>query len=92
MRIERERIADQIAADVIGGPMPLARALHALARVAAATPPASVAPAARDGDLLDRIRRLARPDTPPPRPAGGVPVPALACPVGRFGAWAALRA
>ncbi|WP_167385888.1 M56 family metallopeptidase, partial [Achromobacter ruhlandii] len=53
LRIERERIADQIAADVIGGPMPLARALHALERVAAATPPAPVAPAARDGDLLD---------------------------------------
>lgn len=92
LRIERERIADQIAADVIGGPMPLARALHALARVAAATPPAPVAPAARDGDLLDRIRRLARPDTLAARRAVAVPVLAMSCAVAGFGAWSALTA
>ncbi|MFY2842469.1 M56 family metallopeptidase [Achromobacter ruhlandii] len=92
LRIERERIADQIAADVIGGPMPLARALHALERVAAATPPAPVAPAARDGDLLDRIRRLARPDTLAARRAVAVPVLAMSCAVAGFGAWSALTA
>lgn len=91
LRIERERIADQMAATVIGDPMPLARALHALESVVADAP-APVAPAARDGDLLDRIRRLARPDTLAARRAVALPVLAMSCAVAGFGAWSALTA
>ncbi|GAB1847665.1 hypothetical protein MyNCGM683_25170 [Achromobacter xylosoxidans] len=91
LRIERERIADQMAATLIGSPMPLARALHALAR-AATESPAPVAPAARDGDLLDRIRRLARPDTLAARRAVALPALAMSCALAGFGAWSALAA
>ncbi len=91
LRIERERIADQMAATLIGSPMPLARALHALARTATESP-APVAPAARDGDLLDRIRRLARPDTLAARRAMALPALAMSCALAGFGAWSALAA
>jgi D-alanyl-D-alanine endopeptidase (penicillin-binding protein 7) len=91
MRIERERIADQLAAELIGSPMPLARALHALERVAADAP-APVAPAARDGDLLDRIRRLVRPDTLAGRRAVALPVLSMSFALAGFGAWSALTA
>ncbi|OZI28673.1 hypothetical protein CEG14_22240 [Bordetella genomosp. 1] len=91
LRIERERIADQMAAALIGSPMPLARALHALER-GAADAPAPVAPAARDGDLLDRIRRLVRPDTLAGRRVVALPVLAMAWALAGFGAWAALTA
>nr|WP_275298724.1 M56 family metallopeptidase [Achromobacter xylosoxidans] len=91
LRIERERIADQMAATLIASPMPLARALHALAR-AATESPAPVAPAARDGDLLDRIRRLARPDTLAARRAVALPALAMSCALAGFGAWSALAA
>ena len=49
--------------------------MNALSRDADAAP-APVAPGARDGDLLDRIRRLTRPDSLPARRA--VAMPALA--------------
>ena len=75
IRIERERIADDMAAALIGQPRRLALALNALSQDADAAP-APVAPAARDGDLLDRIRRLTRPDSLPARRA--VAMPALA--------------
>jgi D-alanyl-D-alanine endopeptidase (penicillin-binding protein 7) len=91
LRIERERIADQMAAELIGSPMPLAHALHALERVAADAP-APVAPAARDGDLLDRVRRLARPDTLAGRRAVALPLLAMSCALAGFGAWSALTA
>ncbi|WMD20211.1 M56 family metallopeptidase [Achromobacter seleniivolatilans] len=91
LRIERERIADQMAAALIGSPMPLARALHSLER-AAADAPASVAPAARDGDLLDRIRRLVRPDTLDARRVVALPVLAMSCALAGFGAWTTLMA
>ena len=90
LRIERERIADQMAAALIGDPMPLARALHALERANDA--PAPVAPAARDGDLLDRIRRLVRPDTVATRRVVALPVLAMSCALAGFGAWSALTA
>lgn len=91
LRIERERIADQMAAELIGSPMPLARALHALERVAADAP-APVAPAARDGDLLDRIRRLVRPDTLAGRRAVALPLLAMSCALAGIGVWSALAA
>lgn len=90
LRIERERIADQMAAALIGNPMPLARALHALERANDA--PAPVAPAAHDGDLLDRIRRLVRPDTVATRRMVALPVLAMSCALAGFGAWSALTA
>ena len=74
IRIERERIADDMAAALIGQPRRLALALNALSQDADAAP-APVAPAARDGDLLDRIRRLTRPDSLPRAPRA---MPALA--------------
>ncbi|WP_116519719.1 M56 family metallopeptidase [Achromobacter insuavis] len=91
LRVERERIADQMAATLIGGPMPLARALHALENASAGAP-VPVAPGARDGELLDRIRRLVRPDTLRARRAVALPVLALSCALAGFGAWSALTA
>ncbi|WZB77268.1 M56 family metallopeptidase [Achromobacter insuavis] len=87
LRIERERIADQMAAALIGGPMPLARACT---RWNAPTMRRRRWRAARDGDLLDRIRRLVRPDTLAARRAVALPVLAMSCALAGFGAWSAL--
>ncbi|KUY70912.1 M56 family metallopeptidase [Burkholderia sp. RF4-BP95] len=89
IRIERERIADQIAAALIGSPMPLARALHALDNSEIGTP-VPVAPGARDGELLDRIRRLVRPESLSARRAVALPVTTLSIALAGFGAWSAL--
>lgn len=91
IRIERERIADQMAAALIGSPMPLARALHALDNAEVGTP-VPMAPGARDGELLDRIRRLVRPDSLPGRRAVALPVMTLSIALAGFGAWSALPA
>lgn len=91
MRIERERIADRIAGTVIGDPRLLAHALHALQRCTTDAP-APVAPAARDGDLLDRIRRLVQADTRRGRPAVVLPVLTLFFALAGFGAWSVLNA
>jgi len=88
LRIERERIADQMAAVLIGSPMLLARALHALESTSADAP-VPVAPAARDGELLDRIRRLLRPDTLAARSGMTRPMLALSCALACFGVWSA---
>ncbi len=66
IRIEREHIADQLAAQAIGEPRRLARALYELSEHAA-TPPApslaapSLALAAQGGHLMSRIEQLVRP-------------------------------
>lgn len=60
IRAEREQIADALAADVIGEPRRLARALSELERVQFSS--CALAQAASGGDLVDRIRRLVRPD------------------------------
>lgn len=91
IRIERERIADQIAAALIGSPLPLARALHALDNSQIGTP-VPVAPGARDGELLDRIRRLVRPESLSARRAVALPVMTLSIALAGFGAWSALTA
>ena len=74
IRIERERIADDMAAALIGQPRRLAR-LERLEPGCRRRARAGGA-GARDGDLLDRIRRLTRPDSLPARRA--VAMPALA--------------
>jgi D-alanyl-D-alanine endopeptidase (penicillin-binding protein 7) len=61
IRIEREQIADDIAARALGEPRRLARALSELERFQFSTH--HLAQAANGGDLMSRIKRLVRPDT-----------------------------
>lgn len=64
IEVERELIADDMAASILGQPWPLARALLALDKlqIAGLT---QTAMAANGGDLLSRIKRLVRPDAQP---------------------------
>lgn len=67
IRIERELIADDIAANALGEPRRLALALSALDRHAAATHPHAthaLAQAAQGGHLMTRIQQLIRPTRP----------------------------
>ncbi|GAA4786389.1 M56 family metallopeptidase [Lysobacter hankyongensis] len=67
IRIERELIADDIAANALGEPRRLALALSALDRHAAATHPhatPALAQAAQGGHLMTRIQQLIRPTRP----------------------------
>jgi len=61
IRVEREHIADDLAARQLGEPRRLAQALSELEKLQFAQ--AQLAVAANGGDLLGRIRRLVRPDT-----------------------------
>ncbi|MBI3347066.1 MAG: serine hydrolase [Burkholderiales bacterium] len=61
MRAERELVADEISADLVGDSRRLALALHALAELDAHDATPAVALAARGGDLLGRIERLLAP-------------------------------
>ncbi len=61
---ERELIADDMAASILGQPWPLARALQALDRLQTVGL-TQTAMAANGGDLLSRIKRLVRPDAQP---------------------------
>lgn len=58
---ERELIADDMAAAMLGQARPLARALHVLDQLQTGRL-AQAAVAANGGDLLSRIKRLVRPD------------------------------
>ena len=60
IRIEREQVADHIAASVLGEPRRLAIALSALDRYAPTHP--TFAQAAHGGQLMSRIQLLVRPD------------------------------
>jgi D-alanyl-D-alanine endopeptidase (penicillin-binding protein 7) len=60
MRAERELVADEISAELLGDSRRLALALHALAELPQQATP-TVALAARGGDLLKRIERLLAP-------------------------------
>lgn len=62
IRVERELIADQLAAGVIGTPRHLALALSELSEIQHTRPTLRLAQAARGGDLLSRIRQLVRPE------------------------------
>jgi serine-type D-Ala-D-Ala endopeptidase (penicillin-binding protein 7) len=61
MRHERELVADEISAELIGDSRRLAVALHALSELDHPPMTSSLAPAARGGDLLARIERLLAP-------------------------------
>jgi len=67
MRGERELVADEISAGVLGDSRRLAVALHALSELDADGSTSMLAPAARGGDLLGRIERLL---APKPRATG----------------------
>ncbi|MFT7771715.1 M56 family metallopeptidase [Roseateles sp.] len=61
MRHERELVADEISAELLGDSRRLALALHALSELDHSPMPSSLALAARGGDLLARIERLLAP-------------------------------
>ncbi|BDT59710.1 hypothetical protein MasN3_32040 [Massilia varians] len=61
IRVEREQIADDHAARILGEPRRLALALSELEKRQFSTQ--QLAQAANGGDLMSRIRRLVRPDT-----------------------------
>lgn len=63
IRIEREQIADDLAAQALGEPRRLALALSELDKFQFST--SHFAPAAHGGDLMSRIKRLIRPDAQP---------------------------
>lgn len=90
IRIERERIADEMAVALIGNAHQLAHALNALSRMPAPEVSPSLAQRANDGELADRIRRLLRPATPPLRRTLAAPVLAAVFAVAGLAAWGAL--
>lgn len=61
IRVERELIADQLAAGVIGTPRHLAMALSELSEIQHPHPIPRLAQSACGGDLLSRIQHLVRP-------------------------------
>ncbi len=63
IRIEREQVADDLAASMLGEPRRLALALSELAQGRFSTP--HLAHAAHGGNLMSRIKRLVRPDVEP---------------------------
>lgn len=63
IRVEREQIADDLAASMLGEPRRLALALSGLDQFQLTT--SHLAPAAHGGNLMLRIKRLVRPDTEP---------------------------
>lgn len=63
IRIEREQVADDLAAGMLGEPRRLARALAELDKFQFST--SHFAPAAHGGDLMSRIKRLLRPTAQP---------------------------
>ncbi|MCI4566664.1 M56 family metallopeptidase [Lysobacter sp. CFH 32150] len=61
IRVEREQIADQLAAEVVCAPRRLALALAELADLQCVHPAFQLAQAARGGQLMSRIEQLVRP-------------------------------
>lgn len=76
IRIEREQVADDLAAAALGEPRRLAEALHALDRCLA--PPPTLAQAAHGGHLMSRIQSLLRPQRRVPSGTALLPIAALA--------------
>lgn len=68
IRVERELIADELAASHLRDPKQLAIALAHLSELRATAPSSVAALAACDGDVLSRIRRLTAALAPRPRP------------------------
>lgn len=78
IREEREHIADDMAAHIIGEPRTLALALDNLSRFAQQDAAGlQLAQRARDGELVNRIRRLVRPAPAPSRYALAMPLLAV---------------
>ena len=75
IRAERELIADDFAARVLGEPRRLALALSELEKIQFS--PHHLAMAANGGDLMSRITRLLRPDQPALHWKAAIPVLAL---------------
>ena len=76
IRIEREKIADDMAARLTGDPRTLARALSELERVQFSAHHLAIA--ANGGELLSRVKRLLRPDTQALNWKAAIPVLGLA--------------
>jgi D-alanyl-D-alanine endopeptidase (penicillin-binding protein 7) len=76
IRIEREQIADDLAARALGEPRRLALALSELEKLQFSSH--RLAQAANGGDLISRIRRLVRPDTQALNWKAAIPVLGLA--------------
>ena len=76
IRVEREQIADDFAARILGEPRRLALALSELERLQFSTH--HLAQAANGGDLMSRIKRLIRPDTQALNWKAAIPVLGLA--------------
>jgi beta-lactamase regulating signal transducer with metallopeptidase domain len=78
VRIERELIADRLAADAIGDPQRLARALAALSDLAPPSPALPhLAHAAHGGHLMSRIQHLIRSVPRDRQPAGRIALPLI---------------
>lgn len=75
IRVERELIADDLAASLLGEPRRLALALSELDQFQLSTH--SLAPAAHGGNLMSRIKRLVRPQSEPINWKIAVPLLAL---------------
>lgn len=76
IRVEREHIADDLAANSLGEPRRLALALSELEKRQFSTH--DLAQAANGGDLMQRIKRLVRPDTQALNWKAAIPVLGLA--------------
>lgn len=76
IRVEREQIADDHAAGILGEPRRLALALSELEKLQFSTH--HLAQAANGGDLMSRIKRLVRPDTQALNWKAAIPVLGLA--------------
>ncbi len=82
VRVEREQIADDLAASMLGEPRRLALALSELDQFQFSTP--QLAHGAHGGNLMSRIKRLVRPDTEPLNWKMALPILGLAAACGAF--------
>jgi beta-lactamase regulating signal transducer with metallopeptidase domain len=82
IRVERELVADDLAATMLGEPRRLALALSELDLVRLST--LNLAPAAHGGNLMSRIKRLVRPEAEPAQWKLALPLLALALSAGVY--------
>jgi beta-lactamase regulating signal transducer with metallopeptidase domain len=83
IRLEREQIADDVAANLLGEPRRLAIALSELDRFQLATH-SHLAHAAHGGNLMNRIKRLVRPESEPLNWKMALPILGLAAACAAF--------
>ncbi len=82
IRVEREQIADDLAASMLGEPRRLALALSELDQFQFSTP--HLAHGAHGGNLMSRIKRLVRPETEPLNWKMALPILGLAAACAAF--------